>query len=314
MLLTCLAVGLISCRDTVDPRASKLAPLVPRQEGTGPVTVLELTCRLSFSDRELSKVHCGEPGAGVGGMARSEGESRRGEYAGLVISNVTRDMAAQSWTFMASLENLLAQPIGTFDGTTGVGSRRVVTYGPVAARGRGDVWITNADGTADVTGPDQPYFDYPWIVQPQRVSPRREWHLHVPDTVTEVTIGVVIYTEFPAMRDVAATPPDSVPDWLGADSSSAGPTFSIGHEFTKNAAIVLLTDNSTLAERQLAVALVGGRVIGGRRASDGSGAYYLWLPDDGTGAQLRTATNELKALPQVILAMPMTRLSTLDRE
>ena len=50
-------------------------------------------------------------------------------------------------------------------------------------------------------------------------------------------------------------------------------------------------------------------MIGGRRALHGSGAYYLWLPDDGTGAQIRAATNKLKALPQVLLAMPMTRLS-----
>jgi hypothetical protein len=314
MLLTCLAVGLISCRDTVDPREPKPVPQVQEQEATVTVTVLELTCTLSYSGEEKGEVHCGEPGGGADGMRQSDGESRRGVYVTWLPSNLVRDTASETWSFRASVRNLLAQPIGTLDGTTATGSKLVVTHGPVATRGSGDVWIANADGTADFTVPNQPYFNYPWIGQPQQMSPYRELKLNVPNTVTEVTIGIAISTDFPAEHDVSTAPPDSVPGWLSADSSSAGPTFSIGHEFTKNAAIVLFTDNSTLAERQLAVALVGGRVIGGRRASDGSGAYYLWLPDDGTGAQLRTATNELKALPQVILAMPMTRLSELDRQ
>jgi hypothetical protein len=71
MLLTCLAVGLISCRDTVDPRESKPDSRVQKQEATGPVTVLELTCRLSFSNGEQGDVHCGDPGAGASGVSRS---------------------------------------------------------------------------------------------------------------------------------------------------------------------------------------------------------------------------------------------------
>jgi hypothetical protein len=131
----------------------------------------------------------------------------------------------------------------------------------------------------------------------------------VANTVTEVIMGVAISTDFPAEQNVATSPPDSAPAWLSADSSAAGPTSSIGHEFTKNAAMVIFRDNSSLAERQLAVALVGGKVIGGRQTARGSGAYYLWLPDDGTGAQIRAATQKLKTLPQVELAMPMTHLT-----
>lgn len=50
MLLTCLALGLILCTETVDLRKATPAPHVQRQEAAVPVTVLELTCALSFSD------------------------------------------------------------------------------------------------------------------------------------------------------------------------------------------------------------------------------------------------------------------------
>ncbi len=122
-------------------------------------------------------------------------------------------------------------------------------------------------------------------------------------------MGVAISTDFPAEQNVTATPPDSVPDWLSADSSAIGPTDSIGFSFTKNAAIVVFEDGATLAERQLAVALVGGRAVGGRPSLQAEGDYLVWLPDDGSGSQLLTATRRLRALPQVRIALPMIHLS-----
>ncbi len=314
MLLTCLAVGLISCRDMIDPREAKPPSQVQQQEAGGPVTVLRLTCTLSFSNGQQGEVHCGEPGAGAQGVSRSVVLPVSSEYARWLPYYLVKDTVTQTWSFLSVVENLLAQPIGTLDGTTAVGIKVAVTYGPVASAGTGTVSLINADGTGNFTAPNQPYFDYPGIVAPGAYSTYRAWNVHVPNTVTEVTMGLAISTDFPAEQDVAITPPDSAPAWLSADSSSAESTYAIGHEFTKNAAIVIFSDASTLGDRQLAVALVGGKVIGGRRASSGSGAYYLWLPDDGTGVQIRAATNKLKALPQVILAMPMIRLSAMYLE
>ena len=129
------------------------------------------------------------------------------------------------------------------------------------------------------------------------------------NTVTEMTMGVAISTDFPAEQNVAATPPDSVPEWFGSDTGMAGPTDSIGFRFTKNVVRVIFTDSSTIADRQLAVALVNGNVIGGEPVERGSGVYYLWVADDGTGSQLWTITRRLSALPQVRLAMPIIGLS-----
>jgi hypothetical protein len=309
MLLACLAVGLISCQDAIDPRETKSPSQVRQQEASGPVTVLRLTCTLSFSNVQQGEVHCGETGAGAQGVSRSVVLPVASEYARWLPYYLVKDTVTQTWSFLSVVENLLAQPIGTLDGTTAVGTKVAVTYGPVASAGTGTVSIINADGTGNFTAPNQPYFDYPGIVAPGAYSTYRTWQVHVPNTVTEVTMGVAISTDFPATQSVAMTPPDSVPDWLSADSSAIGPTDSIGFSFTKNAAIVVFHENATLAERQLAVALVGGKVVGGRPSALGSADYYLWLPDDGSGSQLLAATRRLKALPQVSVAMPMIHLS-----
>jgi hypothetical protein len=131
----------------------------------------------------------------------------------------------------------------------------------------------------------------------------------VPNTLTEVTIAVAISTDFPAEQSVASTPPDSIPSWFNSDAGMIGPTDSIGFRFTKNVVRVIFTDSSTLVDRQLAVALVNGKLIGGEPVDRGSGAYYLWVADDGTGSQLWSITRRLSALPQVRLAMPVIALS-----
>ena len=70
MLLACLALGLISCRDTIDPREASPLSQVQQQVATGPVTVLRLTCTFSFSNGEQGEVHCGEASARTKGMNR----------------------------------------------------------------------------------------------------------------------------------------------------------------------------------------------------------------------------------------------------
>lgn len=241
------------------------------------------------------------PGPATGSADKSAIAPWHGKYADWLPAGLVRDGTTEMWSFRASVRNLLAQPIGTLDGTTVLGSRLVVTYGPLATRGAGDVSITNADGVADFVAPDQPYFDYPWIVESQRSSPSRELKLHVPNTVREVTIGIAVLTEFPAILNVTALPPDTTPAWFDDDSSWVrGGMLPDG--FLKNIVSVLFEPGTTLPSKQVAVALVGARPVGGLRLSAGDGYYYLLIKDDGTGAQLRAAASELAALSQVEVA------------
>jgi hypothetical protein len=309
MFLTCLALGLISCRDTIDPREAKSPSQVQQQEASGRVTVLRLTCTFSFSNGEQSEVRCGELGSGMKRVSKSDGLPASSEYAAWLPYDLVKDTVAETWSFHSVVQNRLAQPIGTLDGTTAVGTKVAVTYGPVASAGAGTVSIVNADGTGTFTAPNQPYFDYPGLVAPGAYSTYRTSKVHVPNTVTEVTMGVAISTDFPAEQSVASTPPDTVPTWINADSSAIGPTDSIGFRFTKNVVRVIFREDATIEERQLAVALVGGKAIGGRRTVRGGGAYLLWIDDDGTGTQLSNAIERLRNLPQVLLSSAIIHLS-----
>lgn len=81
MLLTCLAVGLISCRDTIDARETRPPSQDQQQDASGPVTVLRLTCTFSFSNGEQGEVRCGGAGTGTQGVSRSVIPPASSEYA-----------------------------------------------------------------------------------------------------------------------------------------------------------------------------------------------------------------------------------------
>jgi hypothetical protein len=303
MLLTCLALGLISCRDTIDLREAMPPSQVQQHEASGPITVLRLTCTFSFSNGEQGEVRCGEPGTGMKRVSKSVILPASSEYAAWLPYYLVKDTVTETWSFYSVVQNLLGQPIGTLDGTTAVGTKVAVTYGPVASAGTGTVSIINADGTGNFTAPDQPYYDYPGIVAPGAYSDYRTWNVHVPNTVTEVTMGVAISSDFPAEQSVAASPPDSEPAWFSHDTSWVNHGDAPGG-FLENVIAVLFQDSASVSDRRLAVALVNGTVIGGAPFQSGEGYYLLRLGDDGTGTQLRAAIAKLQALP------PSLRCST----
>ena len=59
---------------------------------------------------------------------------------------------------------------------------------------------------------------------------------------------------------------------------------------------------ATLADRQLAIALVNGLVVGGDQAPDGSFGYYYVKVPDGSGSGVPAAIRVLVTLPQVQIA------------
>ncbi|HEY9517419.1 MAG TPA: hypothetical protein VIQ74_17290 [Gemmatimonadaceae bacterium] len=305
MLLACLALGLISCRDTIDPRAATPPSQVQQQEASGPVTVLRLTCTFSFSNGQQGEVRCGEPGTGMKRVSKSVMLPASSEYAAWLPYYLVKDTVTEKWSFLSVVQNLLGQPIGTINGTTAVGTKVAVTYGPVASAGTGTVNLMNADGTGNFTAPNQPYFDYPGIVAPQVYSTYRIWNVHVPNTVTEVTMGVAISTDFPATQSVASIPPSTEPAWFDDDTSWVeGDSVPFPH--VRGILGVNFKPSATLADRQLAAALIGAEVVGGIPIEDnGDGTYFLQIPDDGKGAQLSEAVKKLESLLQVDVTAPL---------
>jgi hypothetical protein len=108
-----------------------------------------------------------------------------------------------------------------------------------------------------------------------------------------------------ARQPVPAEAPDSVPGWVRADSNMTGPSASIPVRFRKNLLIVQFDRKATQAERQAAIDLVAGTVVGG-----GGGTIYLVrITDPGDGSEMVKAGKRLETLPYVLAASPDYEMS-----
>jgi hypothetical protein len=300
--VVCSAVAALACRDIerpLDQRGSK-----PVREQEGPPVVLALTCELNG---ESKTVTCSSPPAPPSGVSASVIYGSVPGYAQFYPVSLVKDTIAHTWQFTAYVQNLLKQSIGTLNGTTVTGVKVFITDFHATA-GTGTVSVANADGTSNFTAPNQPYFNYNQIVAPTGYTSNKLWKFNVPNTVTAVSVSILISTDFPAAQGVALLPPDSTPAWVQADSNVGGlsePT-ALAVPYAKRVLQVYFKATATLADRQLAVAYVNGTVVGGWSAPDGSNAYYiLQVPDDGTGSGVMASRSALKKLPQVESALIM---------
>jgi hypothetical protein len=302
-LAVCSAVAALACRDIerpLDPRGPK-----PIAEQAGPPVLLSLTCELNGN---ASTVSC-KPVApsAPAGVSASVIYGATATYAIFFLFNLVKDTVAHTWQFTAYLQNLLKQSIGTLDGTTTTGVKVFVTDFHAMA-GTGTVSVANADGAGTFTAPNQPYFNYNQIIAPSAYSGNKLWKFNVPNTVTAVSMSILLSTDFPAEQSVTTVPPDTIAPWVRADSNVGGrsaPT-NIALPYAKRVLKVFFRGTATLADRQLAVAFVNGTVVGGWRAQDGvSGYYVVMVPDDGTGSGVITARSALRKLPQVQYALVM---------
>ena len=98
---------------------------------------------------------------------------------------------------------------------------------------------------------------------------------------------------------VPAEAPDTIPAWVRADSNLTGPSTSIPVRFRKNLLIVQFHREASQLDRQAAVDLVRGTVVGG----DGS-IYLVRVTDPGDGSELVKAGKQLQALLRVLAASP----------
>src|SRR5690348_17069960 len=240
------------------------------QAGAGPTIMLALRCTLS---RGASTVSCAPASSLAPGVSANVILSATGTYARFVPFNLVKDTVKQIWSFDAFLHNFMQQSIGTLNGTTVTGSKVFVTD-IEATQGTGTVSIINPDGTGNFTAPNQPYFNYNQIVAAGANSLAKLWKVSVPNTVTAVNMDILMITDFPAEQTVALKPPDTVAAWVHADTNIATGTDSTGGGFFKSIVKLRFRSTATLADRQLAVALVNGVVVGGWHTIDGSSGFY----------------------------------------
>ena len=201
------ALALAACNDGGGPVAPAPAP-------TGPVELARIRCTGHAGTPSLA---CAPetPGAGGAGALIVGGQ---GTYVQLTSSNVSYNAGTQIFAFDVTVANLLAQAMGTADGTTPAaeGVRVFFHSGPTAASGTASV--ANADGVGTFTSTGQPYFQYAGaalgadgILSPSETSSAKGWQLSVPPGTTfTFTLYVSADVPFPDGYVDVTPPADTV--------------------------------------------------------------------------------------------------------
>lgn len=82
-------------------------------------------------------------------------------------------------------------------------------------------------------------------------------------------------------------------------------TVYVSGSYVRDLAMVLFRADATQAQRQAAVDLVHGEVVGGHRLANGAdGYYFIRIPGDDYPRPLMRALDKLRPLPQVLSATP----------
>ncbi|MDB4947524.1 MAG: Peptidase hyicolysin [Gemmatimonadetes bacterium] len=182
-LALCLLTVLAACgRD-----GSPLAPGAPKPAPR----LASLTCNADLRARTVACDKISSPD----GPSSTLIVGGQGVYVNLVSSNVV--VAADTFQFDATIQNLIPQAIGTTDGTTvdPNGVRIFFASGPTTTAGSGQVTVANADGTADYTNVAQPYFQYNTKLVTNQVSSAKTWKLQFDPGVTNFAFKVYVAAE-----------------------------------------------------------------------------------------------------------------------
>ncbi len=184
MLALALASG---CVD----RESPLSPIDTPDPG-GPVVadLVHVRCEVDVASATLS---C-RPVEQVadGGALYDRIVGAQDLYVKLASSGTTYDSETSIFQSNVTLQNLLAQKMGTTDGETVEGAYVFFVQGPEVTSGSGSVSVNNPDGLGTFTSTDQPYFHFNQILSPYQVSIPKTWEFLVDPTVNTFTFLVYV--------------------------------------------------------------------------------------------------------------------------
>lgn len=162
----------------------------PGGEPGGPTMIIAaLTCT---ADRATGSIAC-TPASPELGAASGLIIGNQGVHVQLTSSNVNYNSGTGQFTFDATLQNLIEQPLGTTDGTTldPSGIRVFFSDMPTVIEGTGSATPV-PDGFATFTAADQPYYNYPYLLQQGDVSPAETWTFIVPPSADRFIFTVLV--------------------------------------------------------------------------------------------------------------------------
>lgn len=137
----------------------------------------------------------------------------------IAATNVNYSPTSGVFEFDATVQNLIAQSLGTIDGTTldPAGVRLFVNNASVTA-GSGNVAAQNPDGSSAFTAAAQPYFQYNQILPQNQTSAAKRLQFSVPNTVNAFTIDFLVSTKAAArivINEIMANPGGAIADTDG---------------------------------------------------------------------------------------------------
>lgn len=182
-------LGAAACSDRSPTAPSPGAAPDPPGEG-GPATAIALlSCTATLQARTVA---C-EPATPGTGPASGLIVGNQGVYVQLTSSGLSYDAGTGAFSFQATLQNLVEQPLGTTDGTTPDpgGIRIFFTAGPTVVEGAGTAAVIPT-GFGFFTAASQPYFLYPHVLDQGETSPAVQWNFVVQPTVTRFTFQVLV--------------------------------------------------------------------------------------------------------------------------
>src|SRR5213082_2217388 len=192
--LSAVALWVAACRDSAAPTAPTAQFQTELVTCESSVPAGTLTC--ASSQPQTSRQLLAAPGMSFDLILGGQGALVR-----LASSGTAYNAGTQAFTSNVTVENLIAQPMNTTNGTTpDAGGIKVFLHsGPAVTGGTGTVTIANADGTGTFTGASQPYFLYSSgaVLASGATSSAKTWQFTVPTTVTTFVFQVFVTTRLP---------------------------------------------------------------------------------------------------------------------
>jgi hypothetical protein len=304
-LLACAAV--LGCHDLLSSDGpAKLS--APQAAAGHTVGVLDCT-----ADVRLGTITCSPPHAAAGDHGARPALLGQGQMK-MASTNVAFDGTTRIFRADVTTQNLLAEAIGTPDGTTASGVKVFFSSGPTptafASGDTGTVRVENPDGYGNFTAAHQPYFLYSQILAPNQVSAARQWRWFLGPSVNSFSFQVKVFAATPGETTIPAT----IPENWGQPARYFRPEWRINcRNIGLPACVYDVVDIAfqpwaSQEDREAAVDVIGGTLESGSRMT---GFYYVRIPSDTTLAPVARAIETLKTLPQVrwAFAHDMTPLS-----
>ena len=245
------AAALAACADQQPMGSSAPDRLAPP-----PVDAVQaFECTASTTSRSIS---CKSPSPSTGASADVL-IGGQNTYVKLTSSNVNYNAGTEIFAFDVTVQNLMAEALGSPDGITpdAQGIQVFFHLGPTATGGSGVITVANADGADTFTGANQPYFTYNQVLATNAVSGAKTWQLNVPTTVTNFTFTVYVWTEVQyklVINEVLANPGGTITD-------ASGEWFEIYNAGTRAVDLQSLVIADSAASGRRPYHLIGSSVV-----------------------------------------------------